>query len=63
MDGEHVIGEAYATMLIQLAQGESDVMDQVAGLPPTLPAGPEMAAEALTIMKPSLHHSERLRSP
>ena len=52
MDGEHVIGEAYATMLIQLAQGESDVMDQVAGLPPTLPAGPDMAREALTIMSP-----------
>ena len=38
------------TMLLQLAQGEGQVLDQVAGLPPTLPAGPEMATEALNLM-------------
>lgn len=50
MQPEHEIREAYITMLLRLAQGESEVMDQVAGLPPTLPAGPEMAQEALQLM-------------
>ena len=53
MNPGHEIVDAYVTMLLQLAQGESDVMDQVAGLPPTLPAGPEMAAEALELMDSS----------
>lgn len=39
-----------ADMLLRLAQGESDVMDQASGLPPTLPAGPEMASEALELL-------------
>ncbi|MGB2392978.1 MAG: tetratricopeptide repeat protein [Poseidonia sp.] len=50
MNPHHHIREAYIAMLLQLAQGESDIMDQVAGLPPTLPAGPEMAQEALKLM-------------
>ena len=50
MNADHEIREAYIAMLLQLAQGESDIMDQVAGLPPTLPAGPEMAQEALEFM-------------
>ena len=50
MNPGHEIVSAYVDMLLQLAQGESEVMDQVAGLPPTLPAGPEMAAEALELM-------------
>lgn len=50
MNAEHEIRGEYVAMLLQLSQGESDVMDQVAGLPPTLPAGPEMALEALELM-------------
>ena len=50
MNPGHEIVGAYVDMLLQLAQGESEVMDQVTGLPPTLPAGPEMAAEALELM-------------
>lgn len=50
MNAEHEIRVEFVTMLLQLSQGESDVMDQVAGLPPTLPAGPEMALEALELM-------------
>ena len=50
MDATHAIKTEFIEMLLQLAQGESDVMDQVAGLPPTLPAGPEMAREALELM-------------
>ena len=52
MDGSHAIRSDFIDMLLQLAQGESDVLDQVAGLPPTLPAGPEMAKEALDFMDP-----------
>jgi tetratricopeptide (TPR) repeat protein len=52
MDGSHAIRSDFTDMLLQLAQGESDVLDQVAGLPPTLPAGPEMAKEALDLMDP-----------
>ena len=51
MNPSHEIVAPYVAMLLQLAQGESQVMDQVAGLPPTLPAGPEMATEALGLME------------
>ena len=50
MNTDHEIRDTFVAMLIQLAQGESDIIDQVAGLPPTLPAGPEMAQEALGLM-------------
>ncbi len=50
MENNHPIRGDFIEMLLQLAQGESDVLDQVAGLPPTLPAGPEMAKEALEFM-------------
>ena len=50
LENEHAIRADLVEMLLQLAQGESDVLDQVSGLPPTLPAGPEMAKEALDFM-------------
>ncbi len=50
MENDHPIRADFIEMLLQLAQGESDVLDQVSGLPPTLPAGPEMAKEALEFM-------------
>ena len=50
IDPSHPMKDEFVSMLLQLAQGESDVMDQVAGLPPTLPAGPEMAREALQLL-------------
>ena len=50
MSSTHPIKDEFTSMLIQLAQGETAVMDNVAGLPPTLPAGPEMAKEALSLM-------------
>jgi tetratricopeptide (TPR) repeat protein len=50
IDENHEVRSAFVTMLLQLAQGESDVLEQTAGLPPTLPAGPEMAKEALQYM-------------
>lgn len=50
LEANHPIKEEFVDMLIQLAVGENEVLDQVTGLPPTLPAGPEMAREALTHM-------------
>lgn len=50
IDSNHEERAELITMLLQLAQGEGQVLDQVAGLPPTLPAGPEMATEALNLL-------------
>ena len=59
MEPSHPIRDEFVDMLIQLAVGENEVLDQVTGLPPTLPAGPEMAREALTHMseEPSAHRA------
>ena len=46
----HEAVEKLASMLLDLANGENQVLEQVGGLPPTLPAGPEMAAEALAYL-------------
>lgn len=51
IEPDHEERHELVKMLLQLAQGESDVLEQGTGLPPTLPAGPEMAAEALTLME------------
>ena len=48
IDPTHAVKDEFVDMLLQLAQGESEILDQVSGLPPTLPAGPDMAKEALT---------------
>lgn len=50
IEAQHSVREEFIDMLLQLAQGESQVLDQVSGLPPTLPAGPEMAKEALSYL-------------
>jgi len=36
--------------LIELAEGESEVLELASGLPPTLPEGPELAANALGLL-------------
>lgn len=36
--------------LIELAEGESEVLELASGLPPTLPAGPELASNALMLL-------------
>jgi tetratricopeptide (TPR) repeat protein len=36
-----------ATLLVELAEGEAEILANLAGLPPTIPAGPELAGEAL----------------
>ena len=39
-----------ATTLVELAEGESRVLESQSGLPPTLPEGPEMARTALELI-------------
>ena len=62
MDSTHPVKNGFVTMLIDLARGENQVMDQVSGLPPTLPAGPDMAKEAIAWMseEPSELHAQAL---
>lgn len=50
LEPNHEIKQTFIDMLLELAVGENQVLDQVTGLPPTLPAGPEMAREALANM-------------
>ena len=50
IDSGHPVRQEFIDTLLQMAQGESDVLDQISGLPPTLPAGPEMAKEALSLI-------------
>ena len=49
---ESPLREELATTLIELAEGESRVLESQSGLPPTLPEGPEMAKTALDLMGP-----------
>jgi len=39
-----------AEVLIEIAEGEANVLDSTQGLPPTIPVGPELAQEALVII-------------
>ena len=40
-------GEKLANLLVELAEGEAKILENSVGLPPTIPAGPELASEAL----------------
>ena len=44
--------EILATLLVELAEGESRILENTAGLPPTIPEGPALAAEAVLICQP-----------
>ena len=37
----------YATFLVELAEGEASILENTNGLPPTIPAGPSLANEAM----------------
>jgi tetratricopeptide (TPR) repeat protein len=47
LDPAHTSGAIFAELLIDLSEGEGRVLELDESLPTTLPAGPEMAAEAL----------------
>ncbi len=50
LDPSHDAGLTFAELLIDLAEGEGRVLELDATLPTTLPAGPEMALEALQFL-------------
>ena len=54
LEPSHANGMIFAELLIDLAEGEGRVLELDATIPTTLPAGPEMAIEALKY----LHESE-----
>lgn len=47
---ENPIRQELATTLVELAEGESRVLESQSGLPPTLPEGPELATTALELL-------------
>ena len=49
---ENPIRQELATTLVELAEGESRVLESQSGLPPTLPEGPELATTALELLGP-----------
>ncbi|MEC7229100.1 MAG: tetratricopeptide repeat protein [Candidatus Thermoplasmatota archaeon] len=49
-NSESPIKIEFATTLIELAEGESRVLESQTGLPPTLPEGPDMAKTALELL-------------
>ena len=53
LEPSHESGLAFAELLIDLAEGEGRVLELDATLPTTLPAGPEMALEALRFLPES----------
>ena len=40
---------ALATLLVELAEGEARILENTAGLPPTIPEGPALATEAISL--------------
>ena len=44
--------ESLATLLIELAEGEARILENTAGMPPTIPEGPALAAEAVSLCVP-----------
>jgi len=59
--GNEISKHTLIQTLLDLADGESNVINNTQGLPPTLPAGPEMAAEALNLI-PDTQSNTRARA-
>ena len=58
LEPDNPIKMELAITLIEIAEGESEVLELTSGLPPTLPAGPELAANAIELLgegKTELH--------
>ena len=50
LEPEHQSKNDFTTLLIELAEGEAEVLEHVRGVPPTIPEGPVLAAEALSLL-------------
>ncbi len=51
ISGDDVDRIALATALIEIAEGESVILENMSSLPPTIPQGPELAEEARTLLE------------
>ena len=54
--------EDYALFLIELAEGEATILENTSGLPPTMPAGPSLAKEAMVYCEPNTKMMARAQS-
>ena len=54
--------EDYALFLIELAEGEATILENTSGLPPTMPAGPSLAKEAMEYCEPNTKMMARAQS-
>ena len=50
IEPENQVKTEFIRILIELAEGEANVLESVQGLPPTLPEGPHLANEALSYL-------------
>lgn len=47
---DHELRAKLIDTLLQLSSGEHEILEHTSGLPPTIPAGPELASEALELL-------------
>jgi len=45
-----ILRNEFAILLVELAEGEARVLENTAGLPPTIPEGPALAEEAISLL-------------
>ena len=60
-DQSHPLHQALVDTLLQLANGEHDALEHSTGLPPTVPEGPDLAKEVLTLL-PDAPSPERAKA-
>jgi len=52
LDTKNPVREEFIRVLVELAEGEANVLESVQGIPPTLPEGPHLATEAIEYLGP-----------
>ena len=52
IEPKNPIREEFIRILVELAEGEANVLESVHGIPPTLPEGPHLASEAIEYLGP-----------
>jgi len=52
LDSKNPVREEFIRILVELAEGEANVLESVQGIPPTLPEGPHLAKQAIEYLGP-----------